>query len=54
MMIKPFPQGKGDGFGPTRYLMRLDYHGRKENPPVVLRGDPDMPRALIDSSNREW
>lgn len=53
-MIKPFPQGKGDGFGPTRYLMRLDYHGRKENPPVVLRGDPDMTRALIDSINREW
>jgi len=54
MMIKPFPQGKGNGTGPTRYLVRLDYHGRKENPPVVLRGDPDMTRALIDSIEREW
>ncbi len=54
MMIKVFPHGKGNGIGPTRYLVRQDYHGRKESPPVVLRGDPDMTRALIDSIDREW
>ena len=53
-MIKVFPHGKGNGIGPTRYLVRQDYHGRKEHPPVVLRGDPDMTRALIDSIDREW
>lgn len=54
MMIKAFPHGKGEGTMPTRYLVRLDYHGRKENPPTVLRGDVDMTRALIDSIDREW
>ncbi len=54
MMIKVFPHGKGNGIGPTRYLVRQDYHGRKEHPPVVLRGDPDMTRRLIDSIDREW
>ncbi len=54
MMIKAFPHGKGGGIGPTRYLVRQDYHGRKECPPTVLRGDPDMTRQLIDSIDRDW
>ena len=54
MLIKPFPHGKGNGREPTHYLVRQDYHGRKEHPPVVLRGDPDMTRRLIDSIDREW
>ncbi|MCC8108171.1 MAG: relaxase/mobilization nuclease domain-containing protein [Planctomycetes bacterium] len=54
MLIKPFPQGKGAGSGPVDYLLRLDYHGRKACPPTVLRGDPDMTKALIDSIDREW
>ena len=54
MLIKAFPHGKGDGGKPVNYILRQDYHERKESPPVVLRGDPDMTRALIDSIDREW
>ena len=54
MLIKPFPHGKGAGRGPAYYLGRQDYHGRKECPPVVLRGDPDLTRELIDSIDRKW
>jgi hypothetical protein len=54
MLIKPFPHGKGGGKEPINYLVRQDYHGRKECPPTVLRGDPDMARALIDSIDRDW
>ena len=54
MLIKAFPHGKGGGSSPIGYLLRLDYHGRKESPPEVLRGDPLMTRDLIDSIDREW
>ncbi|MDR1611701.1 MAG: relaxase/mobilization nuclease domain-containing protein, partial [Planctomycetota bacterium] len=54
MLIKPFPHGKGDGGKPVYYLARQDYHGRKEHPPVVLRGDPELTKSLIDSIDREW
>jgi hypothetical protein len=54
MLIKPFPHGKGEGKKPVYYLVRQDYQGRKEHPPVVLRGDPEMTKALIDSIDREW
>ena len=54
MLIKAFPHGKGGGSAPVEYLLRLDYHGRKENPPEVLRGDPLVTRELIDSIGREW
>ena len=54
MLIKPFPHGKGDGGKPVNYLVRQDYPGRKETPPVVLRGDPELTKALIDSIDREW
>ena len=35
-------------------ILRLDYPGRKESPPEVLRGDPALTRALIDSQDRQW
>jgi hypothetical protein len=54
MYMKVFPHGKGNGDTPTRYLVRLDYPGRQENPPEVLRGDPDMTRDLINSIDRQW
>ena len=54
MLIKAFPHGKGGGSSPVEYLLRLDYHGRKENPPEVLRGDPLVTKDLIDSIDREW
>ena len=49
MHIKLFPHGQGDGGMPTSYLVRPDYPGRKESLPDVLRGDPNITRALIDS-----
>ncbi len=54
MMIKVFPHGKGEGNKPTRYLVREDYPGRDTRPPQVLRGDPAMASALIDSIDRRW
>ncbi len=54
MLIKVFPHGKGCGSSSIEYLLRLDYHGRKENPPEVVRGDPLLTRDLIDCIDREW
>jgi hypothetical protein len=54
MYMKVFPHGQGDGDQPTRYLVRPDYPGRKEVPPEILRGDPDVTRDLIDSIDRKW
>ena len=54
MLIKVFPHGKGSGNASIEYLLRLDYHDRKENPPKVVRGDPLLTRDLIDSIEREW
>ena len=54
MYMKVFPHGKGAGSGPVNYLIRMDYPGRDEEPPAVLRGDPDTTRELIDSQDRTW
>jgi len=54
MYIKVFPHGQGDGDGPVNYLLRPDYPGRTEAPPQVLRGDPNLTRALIDAQTRKW
>ncbi len=54
MYMKVFPHGKGAGSGPVNYLIRTDYPGRDENPPEVLRGDPETTRELIDSQDRTW
>jgi len=54
MNMTVFPHGTGDGNKPTRYLVRLDYPNRKNNPPEVLRGDVAMTCALIDSIDRKW
>lgn len=54
MMMKVFPHGTGVGDKPSRYLVRPDYPGRDTAPPQVLRGDPAMTRALIDSVDRRW
>lgn len=54
MMMKVFPHGTGAGDKPSRYLVRPDYPGRDTAPPQVLRGDPAMTRALIDSIDRRW
>ncbi len=54
MYMKVFPHGQGGGDGPTHYLVRPDYPGRKDHPPEVLRGDLDLTRALIDSLDTKW
>ncbi|MDR1685805.1 MAG: hypothetical protein LBR82_05090 [Desulfovibrio sp.] len=54
MIMKVFPHRKGEGGKPTRYLVRPDYPGRKEDPPEVLCGDVGATRALIDSIDRRW
>lgn len=54
MYIKVFPHGKGNGRSPTQYLVRLDYPNRKENPPVVLRGDVEETQKIIDSLSSQW
>ena len=54
MYIKVFPHGKGPGAGPVNYLIRLDYPNREELPPVVLRGDPNITKTLIDAQTRVW
>ena len=54
MLMKVFPHGTGEGDKPSRYLVRPDYPGRDTAPPQVLRGDPAMTRALIDSIGRGW
>ncbi len=54
MLIKVFPHGQGGGSGPVDYLLRMDYPGRSEGPPTLLRGDADMTRDLIDAQPRKW
>jgi len=54
MNMTVFPHGTGDGNKPTRYLVRLVYPGRKNNPPEILRGDVAMTCALIDNNTRKW
>ena len=54
MYMKVFPHGKGGGHAPTHYLVRMDYPGRKECPPQVLRGNVALTRKLIDSLDTTW
>lgn len=54
MYIKLFPHGRGTGGAAINYLVRMDYPGREDSPPEVLRGDPALTRALIDSQDRQW
>ena len=52
--MKVFPHGQSGGESPTHYLVGMEYPGREEMPPEVLRGDTDTTRALIDSIDRKW
>jgi len=54
MYIKVFPHGQGGGHDPVNYLLRLDYPGRTESPPEVLRDDLALTRDLIDAQARKW
>jgi len=54
LLMKVFPHGTGDGDRPVRYLIREDVPSRKARPPEVLRGDPKLTAALINSIERRW
>ena len=54
MLMKVFPHGTGDGDLPVRYLIREGVPSRKGRPPEVLRGDPKLTVALINSIDRRW
>ncbi len=54
MYIKVFPHGKGRGEKAVQYLVNTTYANRKDNPPKVLRGDPDMTTSLINSLPFAW
>lgn len=50
---------KGSGSGPVNYLLdevvlKEGLQFRREPAPVVLAGNPDLTRQLIDSSNNKW
>jgi hypothetical protein len=51
VLIKIHSRGSGRGSGPTGYLMgEKDHAGKvRDVAPVVLRGDPEQTRELIDS-----
>ena len=53
-MMKVFPHGTGWGDKPVNYLIREDMPERKEKPPEVLRGSPDLARELINDIDRKW
>jgi len=54
LLMKVFSHGTGDGDRPVSYLIREDIPSRKEHPPEVLRGDPKLTAALINSIERRW
>ncbi len=49
MIVGFSKHGTGGGRGPTQYMTDEKRVGRENEPPVVVRGDPDQTRKLIDS-----
>lgn len=54
MYIKVFAHGKGRGEKAVQYLVRTDYANRRDNPPHILRGDPQLTSELINSLSFDW
>ncbi|WP_320008336.1 relaxase/mobilization nuclease domain-containing protein [Maridesulfovibrio sp.] len=54
MLMKVFRHGVGRGAKVVEYVTGKKDSKRKENPPEVLRGDPDSISALIDTTTRKW
>jgi len=52
--MKVFPHGTGSGNAAVDYLTRLDYEGRADNPPKVLRGDTEQTKQIINSLDTKW
>lgn len=49
MIVGFSKHGTGGGRGPTQYMTDEKRAGRENAPPVVLRGDAEQTRQLIDS-----
>lgn len=54
MLMKVFRHGVGRGAKVVEYVTGKKDPKRKENPPEVLRGDPDSISYLIDTTTRKW
>jgi len=54
MIVGFSKHGKGKGAGPVNYCTDPSRPGRKENPPEVLRGNPDQTKAIIDGCTNKW
>lgn len=54
MYMKVFPHGSGRGDKAVNYVIAPNRKGREDNPPTVLRGDPQTVRQVIDSTARKW
>ncbi len=54
MYMKVFAHGKGRGEKATDYLLDEDFPNRQEEKPVLLRGDPNLTKELINSLDFKW
>jgi len=54
MIVGFSKHGTGGGKGPTKYVTDKEREGRKKFPPVVIRGDAEQTRNLIDSLDFKW
>ncbi len=52
--MKVFAHGQGDGAKAVNYVIDPKRKGREESPPEVLRGDPEIVRKVIGSTDRKW
>ncbi len=52
--MKVFAHGQGDGAKAVNYVIDPKRKGREESPPEVLRGDPEIVRMVIGSTDRKW
>lgn len=49
MIVGFSKHGTGNGYGPVNYLTNKELEGREQEPPVIVRGDPEHTKNLIDS-----
>ncbi|XPV75972.1 MAG: relaxase/mobilization nuclease domain-containing protein [Desulfovibrio sp.] len=54
MLMKVFAHGIGRGGKAIDYVTDPKRPGREKSPPVVLRGDAELVRRVIDSTERKW
>jgi len=54
MIVGFSKHGTGRGSGPVGYMTDPKPEGRENEPPVVLRGDPEQTKNLIDSLDFKW